>query len=106
MKIISSKSISIPEVQDILSKREKDGEIEYEQQNAVEYCTLFSKSSKSDSEKTIKELIGNYSLDRETAIKIVDIAPKNIDLLKTILLKDKIELKEEELVSIVKMFSK
>lgn len=106
MKVLTSKPISISEVKDILKKRGKEGELEYEQQNTLEYSENFSKNSKSDSDKLIKQLMKNENITQETAIKIVDLSPQTPDLLKSILLKDKIDLSEDEVNEIVKMFTK
>lgn len=106
MKILSSKPVSISEVKDILKKREKEGELGYEQQTSMEYSENFSKHSKSESEKLIKQLTKNSKIDEETAIKIIDLSPKNADTLKSILIKDKIDLTDEEVTEIVKMFPK
>lgn len=106
MKVLSSKPVSISEVKDILKKREKEGEFGYEQETALEHAVNFSKNSKSESDKLVKKLMGNEKVTEETAIKLVDLLPKTPDLIRSILLKDKIDLSQDEVTEIVKIFAK
>lgn len=106
MKVLSSKPVSNSEVNDILKKRQKDGEIGYEQETALEYSENFTRNTKSESDKLAKQIMKNEKINQETAIKIADLSPDNPDLIKSILLKDKIELSEEEISEIVKIFAK
>lgn len=106
MKVLSSKPVSISEVKEILKKRGKEGELGYEQQTALEYSENFSKHSKSEAEKLIKQLMKNEKISEETAIKIADLCPKSADLLKAVLIKDKIDLSDDEINELVKLFTK
>jgi len=107
MKIISSKPVSISEVKSILEDRAKDGELESEQQTVLEYTESFSRFSKTESAKLIKQLMKDYEgLNEETAIKIVDICPKSLDVLRIILAKDMIGIEEDKMKEIVKLISK
>ena len=91
MNVISSEPISLSEVKEILEKRKKeDTELGYEQQQTLDHSEKFSKHSAKESASLVKELLKNKKLSKETAIKIADIMPKNIETLKAILLKDKI----------------
>lgn len=106
MKVLNSVPASVSEVKDILKKREKEGELGYEQQLSLEYSDNFSKHSKTEAEKLTKQIMKNGKINEETAIKLVDLFPTNADLVRAILLKDKIELNDEEVNEIVKIFSK
>ena len=104
MEIKSSKPLTLSEVNDILLKRKEEGELGYEQSHLSEYCEKFVKKDVKAAQKLAKELMkASNKINEETAVKIADIAPKKADTLKAILLKDKIELNEEELNEILKL---
>ena len=103
MEVLSSKPVSLSEAKEIFEKRKKEEEeLGYEQQQTLEYSEKFAKHSAKDAESLVKGLMKNKKLNEETAIKIADIMPKNVETLKAILLKDKVELSEEELGEIHK----
>lgn len=101
MDIKSSKPVTLSEVKDLLSKRKKDGELGYEQSETLAYCEKFvkedAKASRKLADRIMKE---NGKINEEIAARLVDIKPRKPDTLKAILLKDKIELSEEELNAI------
>ncbi|MGV8176350.1 MAG: hypothetical protein ACP5NX_00940 [Candidatus Bilamarchaeaceae archaeon] len=102
MKTVESKPVSLEQVQEILEKRAKDSELEYEQSETLEYTKAFAKKGASKNAKEIRKACGK--IDEETALKIADIAPKHPETLKAVLAKDKIMLTEEELASVLKLF--
>lgn len=106
MEIKSSSALSVSEVHEALVKRKKDGELGYEQSEAFDYCEKFDKSEAKKAQKLVHEITKqNSKINNELAVKIVDIMPKKPDTLKAIVLKDKIELNEEELNEIFKLIS-
>lgn len=105
MDVKSSKAISVSEAKDILSERKKDSELGYEQEQALDNSVLFSKYD-SDKVRKIMEVLGeNQKINKELAVKIIDIRPDNPATLKAILVKDRIELSEEEVEKILKEFA-
>lgn len=98
----TSKPLSLEEAKEMLKRREKEGELGYEQQQALEYLEKFAKK---DSEAKIKVLMkmGKFSL--ETAVKLADIGPKKADTVRAILIKDNVNLTDEEVNEIVKLVS-
>ncbi len=106
MKVLKSNPVSISEVLQIIKKRAEEGELGYEQQSTLEYSENFAKLNLKEEKKIIDEIMSNEKINEETAIKIVDLSPKNIDLVKSILLKENITLDDAELSKIVKLFSK
>lgn len=106
MKVLKSNPVSISEVLQIIKKRAEEGELGYEQQSTLEYSENFAKLNSKEEKKIIDEIMSNEKINEETAIKIVDLSPKNIDLVKSILLKENITLDDAELSKIVKLFSK
>ena len=106
MNITSSKPITLSEAKDILEKRKKESDLEYEQQQAFEHAEKFSKSDPKAAKKLVDELMKNEKLSIDTAIKIVDIMPKKPETLKAILLKDKIEMSDEEIAQLLGSINK
>ncbi len=100
MNTTSSKAVSLAEAKKIMEKREKDGELGYEQQQALEYLKKFAKDGE---EAKVKEIAKNKKVPHETAVKIADIHPKKPETVKAILLKDRIDLSEEEIAEILKI---
>lgn len=105
MKIHSSTPVSLGEVKEVLSERQKAGEeLAYEQQQSLDHATIFSKLSKSESISLAKSIVKtNEKVTLEAAFKIVDIVPDKIETLRAILVKDKIVLSDEDLNAIFKL---
>lgn len=105
MEIKSTKPKTLSEAKEIMEGREKDGELGYEQSQALEHAQKFCKSDSKKIEKLLEKLKKNDKISEELALKIIDIAPSTPATLKAILAKDKIEMSEEELNDIVKEFA-
>ncbi|MEM2908917.1 MAG: hypothetical protein QW590_00550 [Candidatus Bilamarchaeaceae archaeon] len=100
MKIIESKPIPASEAKELLEQRKKEGELNYEQTLALEHAERVYSDLKV---KKISELMKkNEKITAEAAIKMIEVNPKTISTLKAILVKEKIELSEEELNEIMK----
>ncbi|MEM3422668.1 MAG: RNA polymerase Rpb4 family protein [Candidatus Bilamarchaeaceae archaeon] len=104
MDILESQPISVAEVKKILEERKKEGELNYEQAMALEHADKISKLTPKKAQELVDALLEkNKKLLRETAIKIIDVQPKKASTLKAILLKDKIELNDDEINEILKL---
>ncbi len=106
MEIKSSEPLTLAEVKDILKKREKDGELAYEQAQSLENADKFSSNTPAKAKKLVAELAKNEKIPLETAAKLVDIMPQQASTLKAILIKDKVELSDEELEAVVNLLKK
>ena len=106
MNITSSKPITLSEAKDILEKRKGEAELEYEQQQAFEHTEKFATLDSKTAKKLVIELMKNEKLSIDAAIKIVDIMPKKPETLKAVLLKDKIDMTDEELNQILGLLNK
>ncbi len=97
--------IPISKVKEILEKIEEKG---YEQKLAYEHAKKFSKLDAKKAEKLVKELssLEMRKLKDDQIIKIVDILPKDIDDLKVILAKSKMQFNEEEMQKIIEIVKK
>ncbi len=108
-KIIESgKPVTVSEVKNILSRREKEGELHHEQKLALEYARKFALLSEAGSKSLIGQLL-KLKIPRfkeRHAAKIVDFMPENEDALKTIFLKESVTLKKDEIEKILKVVDK
>jgi len=84
------------EVKELLKERKKEKELTYEQEQAYKYASTFAKLTKKQREKLFAELIQIDSITDELAIKIVDIMPAEIEIMKLIPGKED-EVKEDDL---------
>jgi DNA-directed RNA polymerase subunit F len=101
MDIKSTKPLSVSEAKEILSKRKEDGELGYEQSQALESSEKFGKFD-APKVKKMREAIAGGKISQELAVKIIDISPESPSTLKAILVKDKVELSDDEIANILK----
>jgi DNA-directed RNA polymerase subunit F len=88
------KVATLPEALEILEKREKEGEIGYEQQLALEYAKKFTKLEPEKAAKMKKELEA-LGISEKIAVSITNIIPVDLMQLKQILANEKKELPPE-----------
>lgn len=100
MEIKSSKPVPVSEAKEILAKRNEDGELGYEQSQALDNAERFANPEKT--EKAMKALAKNEKISEELAAKIADVRPAKPETLKALLVKDRVELSDEEVDSILK----
>ncbi len=93
-------AISNAEAKDILTKKGKDKEFNYEQQLAQEYLKTTTKLTKTNAIKLAQEL-QELDLNEEQVINILNIMPEDEITLKLIL-KSKKEVKTDFLKDIIK----
>ncbi|NYZ73560.1 hypothetical protein H0O00_00290 [Candidatus Micrarchaeota archaeon] len=105
MEVKSSRGASLSEAKEILAKRKEESEMGYEQTQALDNSERFSKTEAAKAAKLAEALVKKGKLGEEAAIKIVDIRPENAATVKAILLKERIELTDEEIEAILKEVS-
>jgi DNA-directed RNA polymerase subunit F len=89
--------VLLSEVEKILEKRQGTaGEFGFEQQTSLEYAKRFSHLKYNDAKEMLDEL-EKLEIKTETAVKIVDLLPKNKSQLMLILVKDKVDLPEKKM---------
>lgn len=102
MDIVSSKPVTVSEAKEMLVKRKEQSELEYEQNQALDHAEKLAKLEAKAAQKLVQEIMKkNEKIGEELAVKLVDIKPKKAETLKTILIKDKVELTEEEVNAIL-----
>jgi DNA-directed RNA polymerase subunit F len=106
MKVIESKPVGMPEAKMIMSSREEDSELSYEQKLAVEHLNKFTKLDSEESKKFIEEISQVLRMSPETTVKILDLLPQTPDELRMIFAREKFSLKEDEINKILEITRK
>lgn len=91
----SEELTSLSEVKEVLEQRKKDGELTYEQQLAYEHAKKFASGERSKEEKFKKALV-EAGASPKSAIKIMDIMPKNAMTIRQILMHENRAFTDEE----------
>ncbi|MCX8190187.1 MAG: RNA polymerase Rpb4 family protein [Candidatus Diapherotrites archaeon] len=104
-QLISREPVTLSKAKNLLEKRKLDSELSYEQEEALKYAKIFSKVTKKQRDKIMEELNKLGKIRPELAVKIVDILPQDIEILR--LLPDKKdELKDEDLEAVLQIIKK
>ena len=104
-KLVSQKNVPLFEMKEILAERSKEGELNYEQQQAFDYSKKFSKVTPAKGEKLLKELRAVEGLDEDFITKVVDVLPADIDTARLVSFKGS-ELDDAKLKQGVEITSK
>jgi len=100
-KLLASKPVTLSEVKEYLKERSEQGELTYEQNLTSEYVKKYAKLAKTKAAMLLEELNAIEGLGEEIAVKIVDMMPQNLDVLRLLVPKGA-KLKEEDLQAILK----
>jgi len=103
-KIIEQSNVPLHEVKTILSERNKDGELNYEQQAAFDYSKKFAKITPAKGEKLSKDLQDIEGLTEDLKTKIIDLVPADLESVQLILYKS--ELSDDTAKQILEITSK
>ncbi len=106
MKIVETIPISMPEAKEIMVKREKEGEMNYEQKLALEHLKNFTHIKATDAKKMITDITAIIKMSPETLAQIINILPKNADELRMIFAREKFSLQENEVKEILEIVAK
>lgn len=102
-EIKNNGNVSLSDVWEILEDRRKKDSLIYEQQIALEHAKKF-KLPEHDYTKLKKRLDDLGMLKSETIIKLIDIKPQNVMILKQILISEKKEFSEGDLKTLLDIF--
>jgi DNA-directed RNA polymerase subunit F len=106
MKVIETKPVGMPEAREIMSSREKDKELSYEQKLAMEHLNKFTKLSDADAKKFLEELSAVLRMSEETKIQILNLLPKTAEELRMIFTRENFSLKDNETKKILEIVKK
>ncbi len=106
MKVIESKPVSMAEAKEIMLKREKEGDLSYEQKLALSHLKKFTKLKKSDTEKLKQEISSVIHMSPERLIQIVNVLPTNADEVRMIFAGERFSIKEDEINKIIEIVKK
>ena len=104
-EIVSEEEVPLPQVKKLLTKRGKEGELSFQQSITLEHASTFSRMAPAESVKMVERLMKNYDMTRFQAVQIVNIAPVNVEELKTVLDVKATDLTEEQLAEITEIIS-
>ncbi|MDD5337508.1 MAG: hypothetical protein PHS02_03425 [Candidatus ainarchaeum sp.] len=104
MKVNGTHPVTVAEARDILEGREKEGELGYEQKQTQDYAKKFAKYTRKEAEALVEKIMKNKRVTREVAVSLVNVSPKYAETVRTMALKDKIDLSQEEAEEILKLF--
>jgi len=104
-ELLSRKPVTLSKVKNILKKRKEESELTYEQEETLKYASAFCKVTKKQRDKIMEELLKLETINEELAVKIIDLLPQEIEIMK-ILPEKKSEVKEEDLVAALEIVKK
>lgn len=106
MNILTERVVTDLEAKELLEKREKGGELKYEQKNALEILRKFVKSEPEKIKAVLNELKGIEKLRDKQMAAIVNFLPQDKDDLRVILHKEYSNFSEEEIEKIIEIVKK
>ena len=109
MEIKSEKIVTSYDAKNILKKREKESELNYEQKNALDYLSKFCKLPEKDIKALVDALSKMEKLLDKHIVAIVETMPKDDDDLRLLFANERIVLEDNEkkqIISAVKSIGK
>lgn len=102
MELTKERAVSSPEALKIMEKRQKDGELSYEQQNTLTHLEKVAKIPAKDAE-ALEKVLGDLDLklsDKQTAM-LITLLPKNADEIRQILAQEKTDATDEQIKAVL-----
>lgn len=104
MNVIEEKLVTDAEAKELLEKREKDGELKFEQKNAVDVLRNFLKNSEKEKiDKVVSELKEVEHLREKHIVEIANFLPEDKDDLRVVLHKEYTNFTPEEIEKILQI---
>jgi len=103
MNIKDEKVVSWIEAKKILSEKEKNRELVYEQKNALEHLRKFCKIPEKKYEKIIEELRAMDKLKERHIVSIINFMPENQNDLRVLFANERLVLTEDDKKKILKI---
>lgn len=106
MNVLSEEIVPDTKAKEILESREKEGELKYEQKNALEILRKFVKLDSEKITSLMEELKKVEKLRDRHLVAIVNFLPEDRDDLRAVLYKDYTTLTDEEIKLILETVKK
>jgi len=109
MKLVESTPVALWKVSELLEerKREAGGNLEFEQNNTLEYANAFSKLSESKGKALMTEIQEiSPSLPVDQVIQLMDLLPKKEEEIRLVIQSAKMELPDEQVKELAKLMKK
>jgi len=106
LNILTEETITDTEAREILEKREKEGELNYEQKNSLEILRNFAKSDPERIKTLVNELKIIEKLRDKQIVTIANFLPQDKDDLRAVLHKEYANFTEEEIEKIIEAVKK
>jgi len=100
------KIVTLAEVKDILTERQKDGELTAEQKLAMEHTQRFARMDSKKAKKLVKELTELGFVSEINAVKIADIMPRHPDDVRLIFSKERASVEKKDIEKILSVVEK
>jgi DNA-directed RNA polymerase subunit F len=104
-QLLDRRTLSLTEVKELLSKRLKEKELTYEQDMALKYSKQFAKLTPAQVKKALEELMAVEGMLEDIAIKVADILPTEMSVLKLVVPKE-VSLPEDVLTKALERIQK
>ncbi len=101
MQLVSEKSLLLAEAKALLEKRQKDGELSFEQQNTLAYFQEFAALGEKEAHELKKELV-KQGLGEQQAVDLVNLMPGKEEDLRNALGEARNSFNAEQLKSFLK----
>jgi len=106
MNIISEEVVTDLQAKDTLEKREKEGELKYEQKNALEILRKFVKADPEKIKSLMEELKGIEGIRDKHIVSIANFLPEDKDELRVVLHKEYTSFTPEAIEKILETVKK
>jgi DNA-directed RNA polymerase subunit F len=83
-KAVREKNLTIPQVKKLLESLGEEN-LDQFQRRTLDYASKFSKVDAEAAEKLVEKLVGEFGLEEEEAVQIVNCIPKSTEELKVFL---------------------
>lgn len=103
MNIKEEKSVSWVEAKKVLSEKEGNRELVYEQKNALEHLRKFCKIPEKKFEKMVEELRGMEKLKERHIVSIINFMPENQNELRVLFANERLVLTDDDKKKILKI---
>jgi len=102
MELLKERAVSAPDALKIMEKRQKDGELSYEQQNTLTHLEKIAKIPAKDADALEKALSGlDAKLSDAQLAMLITLLPKNADEVRQILAQEKSDATDEQVKAIL-----